>query len=110
MIAGAKPRKPFSAVGEVTGAPDVVYTRMTSLMTSRTRVLPLPSEPTHSPWSGGSRLNWFPPADEPNRWSKWSRPAKLVRRFGFEVVTGVGWVMAPTGVPPELWLRSGASA
>src|SRR5215467_1163338 len=82
---------------------------MTSLMTSRTRVLPLPSEPTHSPWSGGSRLNWFPPADEPNRWSKWLRPAKLVMRFGFEVVTCFGWVMAPTGVPPELALRSGPS-
>ena len=84
-------------------------TRNTSLMTSRMRVWPLPSEPTHSPWSGGSRLNWFAPADEPNRWSKWLRPSKLVMRFGFEVVTGFGWVMTPTGVPPVLWLRSGAS-
>src|SRR5919201_4896149 len=30
--------------------------------------------PTHSPWSGGSRLNWLPPAA--SRWSVWSSPSQ----------------------------------
>src|SRR6266516_1396468 len=46
--------------------------------------------PTHSPWSGGSRLNWLPPPA--NRWSVWSRPSHP-RLFSFtttEVLEGVG--------------------
>src|SRR5260221_561876 len=75
-------------------------------MVSTMRVLPLPSVPTQRPWSGGSRLNWLEWAVEPKRFWKWLRPSKLAVNPGVEVVTGCGWLAAPTDVlPPELWLR-----
>src|SRR6059036_3351134 len=46
--------------------------------------------PTHSPWSGGSRLNWLPPPAK--RWSVWSRPSHPLL-FSFTttgVLEGVG--------------------
>src|SRR5207253_10214711 len=56
-------------------------------------------------WSGGSRLNWL---GVPKRCWKWLMPSKLVMSPGAELVTGLGWLIAPTGVesPEPLWLRS----
>src|SRR5579864_5137600 len=72
-----------------------------------TRVLPLPSEPTQRPWSGGSRLKALLWSLEPKRCWKWLRPLKLATRPGVLPVTGLGCATAPTDVasPGALSLR-----
>ncbi len=74
-IEGGYPKNGFSPTTPVCADPSVPRTWMASLTASTTCPLP-----THSPWSGGSRLNWLPPLV--SRCWRWLIPSKLARTCG----------------------------
>ena len=100
---GARPKNWFSGSAAVSSAPfEALRTRMAVLIVSTTKPLP-----THSPWSGGSRLNWVSvKAPVPAvRWSKWFRPAKCVVPVESTTfcVFGVGAIVGTGAGPPPPW-------
>src|SRR2546421_5181397 len=70
LIAGGYPKNGLSPTTPVCAEPSAPNTWMASLTASTT--CPLPA---HSPWSGGSRLNWLPPLV--SRCCRWLMPSKL---------------------------------
>src|SRR5438874_1775047 len=70
LIAGGYPKNGLSPTTPVCAEPSAPNTWMASLTASTTCPLPV-----HSPWSGGSRLNWLPPLV--SRCCRWLMPSKL---------------------------------